>query len=453
MKKIPTDPVGFIETVLTHPNGEPYRLHEGQKQLLTGIQRTTVVSTGRQWGKSTSMAAYIVWFAVTHADRNIYIIAPSLSQAKIIYNEVSGHFSQKLMRNNRVNPLHHLVAKESESPFPSIILKNRTEIHARGANSEKYIRGNRAHLAVCDEAAFLKDGVISQVVEPLFTVTGKEEDSALILISTPFGDGEFKTYWDSDETTKFHFPTSSNPHVDMDMLDRIQKRYGEDSYIWRTEYLAEFIDSELQVFPSSAVKACTYDYQIPEPPIEGHKYSIGVDLANRNDYFVAAVFDYSVSPVRLVYMARYQKRGYTFYKNAVRNLHYKYNKAKVLMDSTTLGEAVVEDLKDIHVEGYTFTMASKHDLITGIVNYVMEQRVMFPPQEDILKEFQYYYYKITSAKNIRMEAKNGYHDDIITAFALGLKACSTKRLGFFLPVRTSPSGETNYLKLGDSTWE
>lgn len=366
------------------------------------------------------------------------MIAPSLSQARIIFNEVAAYFLKA--------PLKQMVVRHTEYPFPKIVLRNGTEIHGRGANSEKYIRGNRAHLVVCDEAAFFKEGVIASVIEPLFTVTGKEPDSALILISTPFGEGEFKDYFDEGMkaedgfTRSFRYTSLSNPHADMRRLERIRERYGEESMVWRAEYMAEFSDAALAVFPTKDIKWATSQYPLdvdgncvlPQEPIEGHRYMQGVDLANSTDYFVAAVFDVTHLPYTLVRMDRHQKRGYAYYKTLIRKNYEEYFKAKTTIDATSLGEAIVEDLADINPIGFKFTSSSKYDLIQHLVNHLSDNHVVFPPETDIMKEFQHYQYKVTLSNTLRMEARTGFHDDIVTAFALALHPISGGiHLGFF----------------------
>jgi hypothetical protein len=68
-------------------------------------------------------------------------------------------------------PLSYLVkGKVKDFPFPEVRLTNGTLITARGANSPQYIRGNHAHRVYVDEAAFVKDTVITDVIEPLLLV-------------------------------------------------------------------------------------------------------------------------------------------------------------------------------------------------------------------------------------------------------------------------------------------
>jgi hypothetical protein len=444
-KKSPTipaevrdDPVTFTRTFLKNPDGSPADPHSGQIELLRGLLQVflSVACCGRQWGKSVSMGWYVCWYAVTHPNRQVYIIAPTLDQARIIFNEVAFQF--------RSSDLSALVSgKMKEYPFPQIKLINGSEIHARGANSPEYIRGKPIHLAILDESAFFKDGVISKVIEPMFTVTGQQEHSGLIMISTPFGQGDFYDYAgrakaEGDPTSRFyHFTSLDNPYADRAFLQRIKDQYGEDSLLWQTEYLAEFVDDDLAVIPWAYIKRAVERYPhdtFPIAPVKGHKYVQGVDLANVRDYFVSAIFDTTqLDLVPLVHMDRLQKRGYAHYKRVIRGNHQSYH-PKTIIDATSLGESVVEDLHDISPEGYKFSEQSKYEIVQELVRMFAENRIAIPNDRTIIDELRYFTYEITPSKKLKMEARRG-HDDIVMAFALAAHlALIPLTLGFFAGV-------------------
>jgi Phage Terminase len=177
-----TDPVQFMRTFLTDVNGKHADPHPGQEQILRNIQPLTVGCCGRQFGKSITYDWYGTWFGANHVNKEIYVIAPTVDQSRIIFNEIAGHF--------RKPPLNSLVrGKIKQYPFPELNLSNGTNVYGCGANSPEFIRGKKIHLALLDEAAFFKDGVIRSVIEPMFIMTEREQGSALIMIFTPFGMG------------------------------------------------------------------------------------------------------------------------------------------------------------------------------------------------------------------------------------------------------------------------
>ncbi len=438
------DPVTFITTFLRHPDGTPIHPHDAQIAIINAFMSGAfdlVVEAGRQLGKSVGLAWLIVWYVLHFSNRHVYIVAPSLDQARIIYDEVARHFEGPLRVMLKRKPI--------DFPFPKLSLENGSYVHGRGANSPKYLRGKPVHLLIEDEASYFKDGIHPRTIEPMFTVTSNMDYTGIIRISTPFGQGDFEdgaiaAEKDTTGHSKYlHFTSFDNPYANVGLLNSIRDRYGEDSLVWRTEYMAERADSDLAVFPSQDIKWAYEHYphqtehgRIEYPVIaqERHRYVQGVDLANLRDYFVATLLD--VTDPRVAVQVRHdrlQKRGYSAYKAITRANHHAYNNARTQVDATTLGESVVEDLRDIGAEGYKFTGSeAKRDIVHNLVRMFNEHRITIPYIRELVDEFKYFQYEITPAKNIRMEASVGHDDYIISLSLAGELASRPQYTGFFL---------------------
>lgn len=454
---IKADPVEFAHKLLKNADGNPFECFAAQQEILRGVKRRTVLNTGRQFSKTTTCGIIVTHAAMTHANWNICIIAPSLEQARIMMSEVEFHFTSGILASM-------VVGKIKQYPFPVIRLKNGTTITARGANSPQFIRGNRFHLIVVDEAAFIKDITITQAIEPTMGVTGKHPDSALILASTPWGEGPFKDWYkeglrgENPRLAAFHYTSYDNPHFDREQLEDVKKRYGENSLIWLTEYMAEFPDDDMAVIPWKDIQAAldawpteheakVGDDELRKPidfpikPLDNHRYVQGADLANLRDYFVSTVLDITNPDLCLLSrMDRYQKRGYAAVKQTIRDNYYTYNHTKTLIDATTLAESVVEDLSDIHAEGYAFTGSSaKWTIVQELARLFSEHRIAIPDVREIKDELRYLQYDITPAGRVKAEASEG-HDDI--AMSLGLcahMAIRPTRLGLIQSVSIKPT--------------
>ena len=459
-ERIQSSPVEFATSLLTEVDGTPAKPHDAQIDIMEGLTdpkiKDATILTGRQFGKSHLLAWYICWFMVVFPHSEVWLIAPSLDQARIIFDEVANHF--------RKFPLSTLLAKKIvEHPFPDLVLKNGSHLNVRGANSPQFIRGHRAHLVVIDEAAFIKDGVSKSAIEPLLTVTGKRPGSKIIRISTPFGKGDF---YDSavgamsDKSgTKFyrHYTTLDNPHIDTDRVLAVRDEYGENSLIWQTEYMANLFVSDNSVFDWKDIEWACNNYPentregsdgYPFPATRGNRYAQGVDLANMDDYFVSTILD-TTNQQRLMQVChdRLQKKGYVYYKQLIRDRYRDYNNAKTMIDATSLGQNVVEDLEDIHPVPFVFTGSqAKYDLVHDLVRLFAQHKIVIPMNRDCINELRFFQYKITSAKNLKMEAKRGYHDDYVMSLAMTAQV-GTKygHTGFFGGVDLSGLSEPKYL--------
>lgn len=438
------DPVIFITTFLRHPDGSPIEPHEAQLAIIAAFMSGVfdlVISAGRQLGKSTVLAWLVVWYVLHFPNRSVYIVAPSLDQARIIYDEVARHFEGPLRVMLKRKPI--------DFPFPHLQLLNGSHVHGRGANSPKYLRGKLVHLLIEDEAAYFKDGIHPGTIEPMFTVTSKLDHTGIIRVSTPFGEGDFDEGYvaaEKDTTGKskaLHFTSLDNPYANMELLASIRERYGEDSLLWRTEYMAERTDSDMAVFASQDIKWAYENYpyitehgriEYPISPKVGHQYVQGVDLANMRDYFVATVLDNSDSRFAVqVRHDRMQKKGYATYKAVTRANYRAYNSARTLVDATSLGESVVEDLRDINAEGYKFTgTEAKYDIVHNLTRMFNEHRLAIPFQRELIDELRAFQYEITPSKRLKMEARHG-HDDYVVSLALSAQLASRPLYtGFFL---------------------
>ena len=312
----------------------------------------------------------------------------------------------------------------------------------------QFIRGKRAHRVYGDEVAFIKDAVCEGVIEPMFTVTGQEPDSALILASTPFGQGYFYDTFQlgkqrTEGFTSFQYTSEDNPFADKRFLARQKARYGEDSLVWRTEYLAQFVDSDNAVIPWADIKWAYENWPYEDFPLlyqPGHKYVQGVDLASRRDWFVASVLDITnAGQIALVRLDRMQQKDYPTYKAAVRSNYLAFNHPRTLVDATSLGESVVQDLADIHAEGYTFSgTAAKHEVVHELKRLFSEHRMVIPNNRDLIDELRFMEYSITPSKVLRIEASKG-HDDIFMSLSLGAHlAMLPAELGLFRAVDFTP---------------
>src|SRR5579885_1817427 len=118
------DPVTFITTFLRHPDGSTITPHQAQIAIISAFMDGVfdlVIAAGRQFGKSTVLGWLVVWYVLHFPNREVYIVAPSLDQARIIYDEVERHFQGPLKVMLKRKPI--------DFPFPKIELLNGSRVH------------------------------------------------------------------------------------------------------------------------------------------------------------------------------------------------------------------------------------------------------------------------------------------------------------------------------------
>lgn len=416
---------------------------------MRGYKHITI-ACGRQWGKTTIIAMYLTWYLATHKDRQVFIIAPTTSQARIMFELIKNYFltSKELIK---------LVDKRKivMNPFPRLETHDGCILQARGSAHADYLRGNHAHIVVEDESAFIPDQTENEVIEPfLATTIDNYPDAQHIKISSPQGEGHFKESFDlgqgkSRYYRSFQFPSSSSPHVGKQFLAKKKKQLGELSLIWRAEYLAEFVDGALSIFGSEDIRAAISLYEkltlnlgaesdkqplVPLAPVPGRLYIQGVDLAGQGqDFTVATIWDVTdKNQLTLVHYDRIQRATWPRIYEVIRNNHHYWNKARTILDSTGLGDPVVSELKDIGAEGYKIgTNEAKQVLVNSAVRAFSNRIVAIPSDQDIASELKYFQASFTKGGNVKMEASKG-HDDIVLSICLGLYLATTgSSIGFF----------------------
>ena len=409
IKQAIRDPVLFTQIFLNH---EP---HEAQKLILKDRHQFITIVAGRRFGKTKAMAFSAIHHAITHPRSIQFILAPSYNQANIMFWEITTLLSKSILVN--------LIERVYKTPFSKIIFKNGSEIHARSTTKPEYLKGHKAHRVILDEAAYIPDEVISQVVEPVLA----DFNGSWIKIGTPFGKNHFYDSYlkgqseEFDDYNSYRFPSTVNPHISHDFINKKKKEYGENSIVFRTEYLAEFVEDQNAVFTWSDIQKNITAIEQLDKGEAGRSYAIGCDLAKYQDYTVIVVLDVTEKPFKLVHFQRFNRRPYAETILRIKDLYKKFNFPRVLIDSSGVGDPVLEDLQDIGAEGYVFTSKSKVQLIQRLQAAIENNEVRYPYIENLIKELQFFEYQLTR-QGIKMEARQGMHDDCVIALALAVHA-------------------------------
>jgi hypothetical protein len=188
--KCSDDPIYFIVNyvkITTLDDGiQKFRLFDYQVKMIENFRknRFSINMLGRQMGKSELVVAYILWYAMFHADKRIYILANK------------GDLAREMLSRLQLS-LEHM-------PFwlqpgvktlnkGNIDFSNNTKIIAT-ATSSNAIRGKTANIVYIDELAFI-DHAERFWTSTYPTITSGKE-SQVFITSTPQGVGnQFHTLW------------------------------------------------------------------------------------------------------------------------------------------------------------------------------------------------------------------------------------------------------------------
>jgi len=161
-----------------------------------------------------------------------------------------------------------------------------------------------------------------------------------------------------------------------------------------------------------------------EPLKYGKKYQMGVDLAKHQDYTVITTID--LHTFNIVKQTQLQHIDWSEQKEIiVREIKY-WNNARTFIDSTGVGDPIVEDLKKlVWVEPYHFTETSRTQLLNNLQIMFEQSKIKIPDDEELITQLESMQYELVGQK-VRMIAPEGLHDDRVMSLGLACWGLSEK---------------------------
>ncbi len=390
-----------------------WKPHDGQRAYLEADAKYKVLACGRRWGKTDACAASILLGLMEGKPTNSLIVAPTLDQAKLLFERVR----EMLTMTADKGLLNHEEIKVRASPYPSLTYGPH-RLRARSGHLARALRGNEATHIVVDEAAFVPEEVITEVVMPMLATT----DGTLTLISTPCGRNHFYRFYQMGANGENGFwsrtaPTSESPFVRPSFLEIQRELISERAYL--TEYEAQFMDSAGRVFRSEDIENCLVP-KLPRDPAP--EFFIGIDWARYTDFTTVAVICGTRQQAMLIETDRFNRMNWVDQIERVANLVLKYPAAYVLCDATGIGDLATEALRtrlpQFRVGEFLFGAATKPALVNGLVWVIERGGLKMTPNPVLQKELEHFESTTVSSGYTKFEGQSGYHDDMVIALAL-----------------------------------
>ena len=291
------------------------------------------------------------------------------------------------------------------------------------AQKPENLEGFEYDRMILNEAGIIlkKPALWDNTLQPM--TKGKKNKTRII--GTPKGRGKFHELSvlgnsDDERYRSFHFSAYDSPFWTEEELVEVQRNIPSEA--WRQEYMAEFLEGAGVVFRN--IGNCIAKGELGSGE-SGGRYVMGVDLAKHRDFTVIMVAD--IEKKAVIYMDRFNQIDWTFQKRRIAEVSKKFNRAKIILDSTGVGDSIYDDLlaMGITVEGYKFTSTSKKDLIQNLSVAIDNVDLTFHPWEILMSELEVFGFEMSAAGNLRYSAPEGLHDDAVIALGLvnyGLKS-------------------------------
>ena len=376
--------------------------HPKQQEIIDCKARIRVICAGKRGGK-TLMASYEVVKSALLENQTIWIVAPNYELTQLV-------FDQTIMFLSKV--LHSKDFSIVKKPVPRIRINlNGSVIECKSGENEKGLMGKAVDLIVIDEASRVNEDVWKRFLRPNIV----DRRGRVIMISTPNGMNWFYDMWLNAKKWQgaFHFTSKDNPYFGMDEWDDIKATTPQ--MIFEQEYEAQFVSDAGSVFRGIDDIAVLE----PQAPEEGQSYIVGVDLAKHEDFTVLCVINRFKK--EMVWMDRFTDIDYNLQKRRIVALSKKYNNAKVIIDSSGIGDPIVEDIKrEIFVQDYRMhSMKAKQQLIERLSLFIEQANIKLLKNETLLNELRRYAFT-QSSQGYKYSAPKHQHDDCVIALALAV---------------------------------
>jgi phage FluMu gp28-like protein len=369
--------------------------HPAQKQVIECDSRFIVMMAGRRFGKSLISQTISIDTAVNK--KRVAYITPTYQLGKIFFKEIVDLLPLEIYSKNESDLVITFITGGSIRFFTGERLDN--------------LRGLKFHLAVIDEASFipnLEDGWLNSIRPTLTDYKGKA-----IFLSTPRGKNYFYSLYSKAEPDwqSFKFTTYDNPYIDPQEIDDARRQLPE--VVFEQEYMANPAENAANPFGTQFIRNCIHP--VSTMPV----VAFGIDLAKSVDWTVIVGLDENGN---VAYFDRFQMDWHNTKQNIIR-----LPKCPILVDSTGVGDPILEDLQreGVMIQGLKFTSSSKQQLMEGLQAAIHQGKIGYP-DGIISQELEIFEYQYT-ATGVKYSAPSGYHDDAVVALSLAWQNFSLKR--------------------------
>jgi hypothetical protein len=354
LAKCADDPIYFIDNycyIVTLDHGiQPFKLYDCQKRKIKLIHenRKVILMEGRQQGKTSSAAAYILWYTLFQDSKTAAILANKASTAR----EVMARY--QLMFEHLPAWMQQGIKTWNKG---DIELENGSIVFT-AATTSAGIRGKSVNLLYIDEAAIIPNTVADAFFTAVYPVISAGQTSKILITSTPLGYNNFWKFWNDAVNKNNDFVPMFIPYTEIPGRTEAwaleQKRQlGDLKY--NQEVLCKFLGSSLTLINSDTIEYMStcptvyskdgldlYEYpvkaQLDEDTEEligkSHSYVIVADTAKGvgGDYSAFVIMDVSSVPYKLVGKFRDNKIAPMLYPSVIYKVARDYNMAYVLIE-------------------------------------------------------------------------------------------------------------------------
>jgi hypothetical protein len=443
--KCKNDPIYFamnyIQIISLDEGLVPFKMYDFQKEILRDFHenRFNIAKLPRQTGKSTTVVAYLLYYAIFYDSVNIGILANKASTAR----ELLGRL--QLAYENLPKWMQHGILVWNKG---NVELENGSKILA-ASTSASAVRGMSFNILFLDEFAFVPNHVAEQFFASVYPTITSGKSTKVIIISTPNGMNHFYKMWEDARRGKNDYVTnevhwSQVPGRDAKWKEETIKNTSPRQF--SQEFECDFLGSadtlispaKLQNIPFADPIASNAGLDVYERVEKDHEYIITVDVARGigGDYSAFIVFDITTMPYKIVAKYRNNEIKPVLFPSVIFQV---CNNPYVLVEVNDIGDSIAATLNydleypnvlmcamrgragQIVGQGFSGNKTQLGVKMSVTVKKIGCANLKAIIEEDklLFNDFQIFQELTTFVqKKQAWEADEGYHDDLVMCMVL-----------------------------------
>ena len=343
------DPVYFanncVQIVTLDYGLQTFKPYHFQEKLITNFHnhRFNICKMPRQTGKSTTVIAFLLHYAVFNDNVNIGILANKAATARELLDRLQTAYE------NLPKWMQQGIISWNKG---SLELENGSKILA-ASTSASAVRGMSFNILFLDEFAFVPNHIADSFFASVYPTITSGKQTKVIIVSTPHGMNHFYRMWHDAERgrneyifTDVHW--SEVPGRDEEWKKQTIANTSEQQF--KVEFECEFLGSVDTLISVSKLRSLIYDspkksgggLDVYDDPVKDHDYLMTIDVARGvgNDYSAFVVVDITAFPHQVVSKYRNNEIKPMLFPNIIVDIAKKYNNAYILCEVNDVGDQV-----------------------------------------------------------------------------------------------------------------
>ena len=342
------DRVGFVEDIIfNHKKG--YALDKPQIEILKDLdsgKNNIAVKSGKGVGKSFLGAVIIIHYLITRPRCIVTATAPSANQLRdVLWPEIKRWLT---FMSDKENPVGQILASQFKWTSETVYHRKHGDIWfaaARTASKDnpQALAGRHSeyNLNFIDEASDVSD-VAVEVMEGNYGT----KETITILMGNPVNTtgNYYRIFNEKNPTYVTHTISCLDSRIaSFDFIEKMAKRYGEESDIYKSQVLGEFPQTSTSSFiPYSMARKCVKQFTKESQGADVMK-CMGIDVGYTGD---ASVVSFRTGNV-FDRWKEYTNKDPIQLAEAVARDAIKFKPSKIMIDSNGIGLGCSRRLKQL----------------------------------------------------------------------------------------------------------